>query len=170
MTDCTVLDRPPPPSSLLAQRAVAGEYVDAYCLQVPEPVALSRWVAAFYSTRLFAAERCVLTLLGHPSRRAQAHALARGERETFAAWRVTALGGDELLLTDATGRTRSWLSVQALHPGTALWFGSALRTRQRHADGSPRLTGAMKALLGLHERYSRALLRAGARDLLRGAA
>jgi len=170
MTEFTVLDRPPPPSSLLAQRAAQGEYVDAYCLPVPAPAALPGWVAAFYSTRLFAAERCVLALLGHPSRRAQAHALAQGERESFAAWTVTARRSDELLLTEATGRTRSWLSVQALDSGSLLWFGSALCTRQQDAEGRPRLTGAMKALLGLHERYSRALLRAGARDLLRGAA
>ncbi len=170
MTQPTATDRPPPPHSLLAACAQRGEYVDAYCTVVPGPVALPQWVAAFYGTRLFAAERCILALLGHPSRRHQAVALGRGERERFAAWQVSQRRDDELLLTESTGRTRSWLSAQPAPQGTTLWFGSALLTRQQEADGRPRLTGAMKALLGLHERYSRALLRAGARDLLRGAA
>jgi hypothetical protein len=78
--------------------------------------------------------------------------------DTFAAWSVEAHTGNQLLMCDFQGRTRSWFMVS----GTRLLFGSAVVpvtvTESR-----------FRWLLGLHRLYSRALLRA-ARSRLQSAA
>jgi hypothetical protein len=163
----TVQDSKAPAGSLLQGCQEAGEYIDAYALPFDSPVSLEAFVEAFYCTPLFRAERVVLTVFGYPSRDAQARALLQGQGERFAAWRLQARRPNELLMTDAQGATRSWFFVQAEGGGTRLWFGSALVLRRRGPDGQPIMSKAAKALLGLHESYSRALLRAAARRLAR---
>lgn len=101
----------------------------------------------------------------------QAGALARGERDTFAAWRVEGRAPGELLLCDFTGRTRSWLMVVAPTGGaspTRLCFGSAVVPR-RDGAGRARMGSLFTALLGFHKLYSRALLYAARRRLARHA-
>ena len=69
-------------------------------------------MTAFYTTWLFRLERWILRLaVARPSTDEEAHQLARGEREAFAAWSVEARAPDQLLMCDFTGRTRSWLMV-----------------------------------------------------------
>ena len=159
-------ETPPPPDSLLARLAQArGAFADAYALQLPRTVTLAEFVEAFYTTRLFRLERSLLALSGKPSSDAAARALARGEGQRLAVWTVEAREGDELLLHEDSGITRSWFKAQAGEGGTTLWFGSAVVPRRRGPGGEARFSWLFHALLGLHRRYSRALLSAAARRL-----
>ena len=158
---------PLPPDSLLAQLAEErGAFADAYMLSVPRAVTLAGFVEAFYTTRLFKIERALLALLGKPSSDAMARALARGEGERLAVWTVAARRPHELLMHEDSGATRSWFKVEAGEGGTTtLWFGSAVVPRRRGPGGEARFSWVFHALLGFHRAYSRALLKAAARNL-----
>jgi hypothetical protein len=147
---------PLPQDALLAQYT-APAYTDCFIAHLPGPVALAAFVTAFYTTRLFKAERLVLSAVGHPSTDAEAATLARGEARHFAAWTVEAQRADQLLMADASGRTRSWFCVRSqADGGTALHFGSAVLPR----PGTTDMGVLYRLLLGPHKAYSRALLRA----------
>lgn len=162
-------ETPPPADSLLATLARERRaFADAYTLRFPRAVTLAEFVEAFYTTRLFKAERALIALFGKPSSDAVARAVARGEGERLAVWTVEARAGDELLMHEDSGATRSWFKAQADgNGGTTLWFGSAVVPRRHGPDGGPRFGVAFHALLGFHRRYSRALLAAAARRLAR---
>ena len=154
----------PPDGSLIAPDvARSGSYTDAFRAVVAPPVSLPDFIAAFYATRLFSAERQILRLAGWTSTPGEIAELADGTRTAFAAWRVAARRPDEILLADTTGRTRSWLHAAPSEHGTALWFGSVIVPR----PGRDSLGPAMRALIGPHRVYSRLLLAAAARDLTR---
>lgn len=163
-----ITDATPPASSLLAAvQAERRAFADAYWLDHPGPaVELAAFVEAFYTTRLFKLERLVLRLAGLPSSDAGARAVARGETERFAAWRVQDRRGrrePELLLIDVHARTCSWFQVEPLAGGgTRLWFGSAVIPARLSASGEPKMGWLFDALLGFHRHYSRALLKAAA--------
>ncbi len=162
------LDTPPPPDSLLARFAQErSAFADAYTLQLPRPVSLAEFVEAFYTTRAFWPERALLALFGKTSSAATARAVARGEGDRFAVWTVQAREGDELLMHEDTGATRSWFKAVPGHGGTTLWFGSAVVPRRRGADGEPRFSAVFHALLGFHRHHSRLLLGAAGRRLQR---
>lgn len=162
----TPTDTPLPPASLLGRLAEQrGAYADAYTLRFPRPVPLAEFVEAFYTTRLFKVERALLALFGKPSSDAMARAVARGEGERMAAWTVEAREGDELLMHEDSGATRSWFKVETAAGQTTLWFGSAVVPRRRGPGGEPRFGAVFHALLGFHRWYSRALLAAAARRL-----
>ncbi|MFG6430206.1 hypothetical protein [Roseateles sp. LYH14W] len=165
----TPLETPPPPGSLLARLAKERcAFADAYTLSFPRTVGLAEFVEAFYTTRLFKLERALLALFGKPSSDAMARAVARGEGQRIAVWTVQAREGDELLMHEDSGATRSWFKAQAGEGGgTTLWFGSAVVPRQRQANGEARMGAVFHALLGFHRWYSRALLAAAARRLAR---
>jgi hypothetical protein len=159
---------PIPDGSLLAAYPPRGAYADCYATTVDSAVAMDRYVAAFYTTRLFKLERFVLRLASRPSTDADAGQLARGAVDRFAAWTVEARSDDQLLLCDYTGRTRSWLMVEPLeHGGTRLYFGSAVVARGRRDGERPALGFPFAALLGFHRLYSRALLAAARARLAR---
>jgi hypothetical protein len=166
----------PPPGSLLLALSQAGNFADCYALQVPMAVTQAQFVEAFYTTPLFKLERWILGLAAsRPSTDQEARALAQGRSDTFSAWRVTDRSGGQLLLTDLTGRTSSWLLAESPGPsttasastsGTRLLFGSAVRPQRRPPGEPPRFGAGFRALLGFHRLYSRCLLRAAARRLL----
>lgn len=132
-------------------------YTDCFSAHLARPVDLSAFITAFYSTRLFAAERVVLKYAaGRPSTRADIDALAAGETDAFAAWSVEAREKDQILLCDMHARTRSWLMVSPASDGTELYFGSAVVPADRESG----LGMAFKSLLWGHKIYARALLRA----------
>lgn len=165
-----VVPAPPPASSLLARLQRDGHWVDGFTITVALAATPAQFIEAFYTTRLFKAERLVLRLLaGRASTDAQAAELARGTRERFAVWRVTARTADEILLTDDSGRTASWLMAvpapSATGAATRLCFGSAIRPRVVSPSEPPRFSPLFHALLGLHTVYSRRLLLAAARRL-----
>lgn len=161
---------PLPPRALLAKYANAGAYTDCYTAEIARPVSHAEYVEAFYTGGLFRIERLLLRLfLSKPSTDAQVKQLAAGGMENFAAWRVEARAGDQLLLCDIGGRTRSWLMVapQAEAQGTRLYFGSAVVPVADRATGKPTMGFPFKALLGFHKLYSRALLGAARARLAR---
>lgn len=156
-----------PSGALLQRHRVDGTFTDCYTTLLARQVALASYVAAFYTTPLFRLERLVLWLVRLPSTDADAHALARGERDSFAAWTVEARAEHELLLCDVLGRTRSWLRVQREGDATRLYFGSAVVPRRDPATGELQLGRSYELLLGFHRRYSIALLGAARKRLER---
>ncbi|WP_443750426.1 hypothetical protein [Asticcacaulis solisilvae] len=154
-----------PTASLLNAYRAASAYTDAFYLDVPGAVTLSRYIAAFYTTPLFKMERLVLaTLVAKPSSDAQAHALAAGERSRFAAWTVEDRDDAQIVMCDFMRKTRSWLMVEPLpQGGTRLWFGSAIVPQRISPDGRVRLGLGFDELIPLHRLYSRGLLGAAGR-------
>jgi len=157
-------------ASLLDRRRRRQGYTDCFGLAIPREVTLAQFIEAFYTTRLFKAERLVLRLLGRGATDRQAAELAAGRIDRFAIWNVVERTADEILLTDGLGRTSSWLMVvaegSARQPATRLFFGTAVRARSMSADGRPRFDPLFHALLGLHGFYARRLLQAAAARLL----
>lgn len=132
---------------------------------MPFAVSHAEFVEAFYCSWLFRLERVVLTLLvARPSTDADARALARGERERFAAWSVEARAPDQLLVCDYQGKTRSWLMIEpATQHGTAdtrLYFGTGIVPVEDPRNGARHLSFFFRALLPFHRHYAQALLRA----------
>jgi hypothetical protein len=158
---------PIPEGSLLAAYPPRGAYADCYATVVPLRVPLQRYVAAFYTTRLFKLERWILQLASKPSTDAEAEQLARGTIDRFAAWTVEGRADDQILLCDYTGRTRSWLKVEPLGESTRLHFGSAVVPRN---DGDARMGFPFDLLLGFHKAYSVALLHAARARILKSPA
>ncbi|MBI1906361.1 MAG: hypothetical protein HYS20_09035 [Rhodocyclales bacterium] len=141
-----------------------GAYTDCYAAEVDGTVSLPEFVEAFYTTPLFKVERAILRwCVARPSSDVEARRLAGGTLDSFAAWRVEGRAGDQLLLGDFTGRTKSWLMVApAMDAGagvrTRLHFGSAVVPLARAGDGERRMGLAFHALQGFHQLYSRLLL------------
>ncbi|MEM1196356.1 MAG: hypothetical protein AAGH57_09660 [Pseudomonadota bacterium] len=146
---------PVPSASLLAEFGPPGAYRDCYAREVPsvgEAASLEAFVTRFYCSAAFRPERIVLGLAGHRSTNADAAALARGDADTFAMWRVIERREDELLLQDKRGATASWFSVRdsaAAGQTTTLLFGSWVGQPDRPL---------VKALIPFHRWYSRWLL------------
>ncbi len=142
-------------------------YTDCYVVIVPGKYSLGEFVAAFYTTWLFRLERLILRwFAGRPSSDSDVAALAAGEATRFAAWTVEARGDDEILLCDLSGRTRSWLMVEAGDAGTTvLRFGSAVVPAN---STDPSLGRLVNLLMPFHRLYSRALLSLAARRLATG--
>ena len=159
-----------PPHSLLARYVRDGTYADCYVTRVGRSVSHSEYVEAFYTTALFKVERLILRwLAARPSSDLDAKRLADAGAETFAAWKVESRAKDQVLLADFGGRTRSWLMVTPSEggEGTRLFFGSAVVPRFRPGPGQGTLGWQFSSLLGFHKLYSRALLLAAQRRLMR---
>ena len=157
---------PLPSHSLLTTYANSGAYTDCFVTEIARTVSHAEFVEAFYTGGLFKVERFLLRVfISKPSTDRQARQLAAGELNEFAAWQVEARAADQLLLCDVSGRTRSWLMVSAAQePGwTRLYFGSAVMPAANLSTGKSSMGFVFKALLGFHNFYSRALLRAAAR-------
>ncbi len=154
-----VSDAPLPDGSLIAPFGeMEGHYTDAFRVRVAGDVDLAALIGAFYRTPLFRAERFVLRIAARaPSTDAELDALASGAAERFAAWSVEARRDDEILLSDQSGRTKSWLRIApAEGVGTELWFGSVVVPVMKR--GKLTLGPVFDALLKPHLIYSRALL------------
>ena len=143
-----------------------GSYHDCFRICIRDSVTLQQFVVAFYTSWLFRLERALLRIfLAIPSSNADAYALARGTRNTFAVWYVGARTPTELLMCDQHERTRSWFRVGSDDDGsTELCFGSAVAGRRR-ANASFEMSPSFHALLGFHVLYSQLLLQAAARSL-----
>ncbi len=162
-----------PEAALLRQLQRNGGHTDCYTTQLPISVTQAQYIEAFYTTSLFKAERMVLRLLAFkPSTDQGARDLAQGRSDAFAVWRVAQRRPEQILLTDQTGRTSSWLmAVPDEGPAggaTRLFFGSAVTSRTNHTTGRRELGLVFHALLGFHKLYSRLLLQAAAARLLAG--
>ena len=169
----TIRASPLPPDALLNRYRASGAYADCYVTEVGRAVAHSEFVEAFYTTVVFKLERLILRLfVSRPSTDAQAGELARGERDSFAAWSVEGRTQNQLLVADFTGRTRSWLMVSAKPDGigTRLYFGAAVAPVRNPTTGRTSLGAIFGALLGFHKLYSRVLLWAAELRLSRNVA
>jgi hypothetical protein len=156
-----------PSAALLIGQARPDDYLDCFAVDLPQSLSLEGYAWAFYTSWLFKLERLILGWAGHPSTDQQARALARGEIQAFAAWKLEAREAKQMLMRDVTGATCSWLMVEPISSGTRLYFGSGVRARKRQADGSLKLPFGYRALMGLHVLYSRALLAVAAKRLQR---
>jgi hypothetical protein len=161
-----------PPDSLLNRYLASGAYADCYVTEVARAVSHPEFVEAFYTTAVFKLERLILRLfVSRPSTDAQAGQLARGELSSFAAWSVEGRAPDQLLVSDFTGRTKSWFMVAAAENpdsiGTRLYLGSAVVSVRNSKTGRKSLGMTFGALLGFHKLYSRVLLRAAGLRLAR---
>jgi len=153
-----------PRDALLQRYSGGGSYADCYVTEIARTVSHAEYVEAFYTTWVFKLERLILRwVVSRPSTDEDARQLARDEREMFAAWSVEARAPDQLLLSDFTGRTKSWLMVS----GTQLYFGSAVVPKRNAGAGKASLGFFFTALLGFHKLYSRILLRSAAARLSR---
>ncbi len=163
-----------PEASFLLQLQRSGCYADCYTIQVPISVTQAQFVEAFYTTPLFKAERLILRLVAFkPSTDQDASDLAQGKKDSFAVWRVSRRSPEQLLLTEQTGRTSSWLMAvpdptTLPEAKTRLFFGSAVTSRTNPKTGKRELGFVFHALLGLHKLYSRHLLQSAASRLLAG--
>jgi len=157
------------PQEALTQRfRASGTYTDCYVTELARTVSHTEFVEAFYTTALFRLERWILRIcVARPSTDAEARALARGERESFAAWSVEERAPNQVLLRDFTGRTCSWLMVAAIEDsaGTRLYFGSVVAPVRDPKTGAMGLGPVHGRLIGFHTLYSRMLLGAAARRL-----
>jgi hypothetical protein len=158
---------PIPEGAFLAAYPPRGAYADCYSTLVPQQVPLERYVASFYTTWLFKLERWILQLASKPSTDAGAEHLARGATDSFAAWSVENRDPSQILLCDYTGRTRSWLKVDALGESTRLYFGSAVVPREKPDGSGARLGFPFDLLLDFHRAYSVALLHAARARVMR---
>ncbi|HMM65957.1 MAG TPA: hypothetical protein PKC03_03355 [Dokdonella sp.] len=159
-----------PEEALLLRYRREGHYADCYMAEVYVPVRHAEFVEAFYTTWLFGIERFILKwAVRRPSTDEDARQLGLGNREEFAAWRVEGRTGNQLLLCDYTGRTRSWLMTSAVagtgQARTRLHFGSAVVPRIDALTGAASMGSGFNALLGFHRLYSRLLLRAACANL-----
>jgi hypothetical protein len=166
---------PLPSDALLNRYLASGAYADCYVTEVARRVSHAEFVEAFYTTAVFKLERWVLRVfVSRPSTDAQAGQLARGELGSFAAWSVEGRAPNQLLLSDLSGRTRSWLMVAVAENsdfvGTWLYFGSAVVPVRSLKTGRTGLGPVFTALLGFHKLYSRVLLLAAGHRLSRKAA
>jgi hypothetical protein len=150
-----------PSGALLEIYRVDGGHVDCFVADVPGVVALADLITAFYCSGAFLPERWLLgAVLGKRADDADVARLAAGQTERFSAWTVEGRRGDEILLCDYQGKTRSWLKVATIQGGTRLYFGSAVVPAKNRTDKA-----AFTLLLGVHRWYSLTLLRGAVRQL-----
>jgi hypothetical protein len=154
-----------PQHSLLVRYDQQGAFTDCYGCDVARAVPLAEYIEAFYTGRLMRLERQIIGVaMRRPTRTDDVRALANATASDFAAWRVEAREANQILLRDVTGRTCSWLMVEARGAlSSRLYFGSAVVPRQNGKLGL-----AFHALLGFHAWYSKALLGAACKGLHQG--
>ena len=157
-----------PADALLNSYALTdGCYTDCFGADVEGTIELPDFVGAFYVTRIFKLERLILRLFASiSSTDEEAHQVASGDVDRFAAWHVEGRTERQLLMCDNSGRTRSWFAVEQIDGGssTRLFFGSAV-VPPKDAKPGDGLGVVFNALLGFHKLYSRLLLASARRRL-----
>lgn len=158
------ITRCPVPQDALLQRYVGqgDTYTDCFTAEAAADVSLPDFVTAFYTTRLFRAERLVLSAILR--RRIFDHEIApflAGDIDQFAVWRIEAQAEGQLLVCDLWGSTRSWFQIRpTAQGGTQLFFGSAVVV----APDTPQPV-LVRISAPLHRLYARLLLNAARRNL-----
>lgn len=149
----------PETALLQSYAAQPGCYTDAYTCSIPIELSLWDYVEAFYSTRLFKAEKILLRLAIREDETNWDPTTLRKWGRHFAAWMVEEQTDNELLMCDVSETTRSWFRVDKTPNSTELYFGSAIVPK----DGANKPPVVARALIMPHKVYSKALLRATAR-------
>jgi hypothetical protein len=170
----SITQKPLPTDALLATYR-GGTHPDRWGLQgdcfevtVHQPVSLTDFVAAFYTSQVFRIERLVLQVLARaPSTDAQARAVAEGSGCSFAVWRVGERTSTQLLMCDRYEKTRSWFRVVPIGGAyTTLQFGSGVTSNERSSKRS--MSAGFRLLMRFHVVYSQVILHAAVRSLARG--
>ncbi len=159
-----------PERALLQRYRDSGAYTDCYVVDIDYEVSQADYIRAFYTTLPFKTERLILKwVISKPSTDEDAELLAEGKADKFAAWYVEAREANQLLLSDFRDRTRSWLMAEPADDGTRLYFGSAVVPEVNSETQEAHMGKSFSLLLGFHRLYSRILLSAAKRRLLRHA-
>ena len=157
-----------PKGALLAAYRDSGAYTDCYVADIDRQVSQAEYIRAFYTTLPFKTERLILKwAISKPSTDEDASHLAEGKADKFAAWYVEAREDNQLLLSDFRNRTRSWLMAVPADEGTRLYFGSAVVPEVDAETQEARMGKGFSLLMGFHRLYSKILLSAARRRLLR---
>lgn len=157
-----------PKSSLLNRYRESGAFTDCFFVDIDRTVTQADYIRAFYTTLPFKTERLILKWsISKPSTDEEASLLAEGKIERFAAWYVEAREDNQLLLSDFRDRTRSWLMAVPAEEGTRLYFGSAVVPEVDAETQEARMGKGFSLLMGFHHLYSKILLSAVKRRLLR---
>ena len=156
---------PLPDGALLQEFVDHGHYTDCFVARVRNDVTFPEYVASFYTTPLFKAERLVLKwLVFRPSTDDEARQLSRSEIHEFAAWKEHSRSDNQLVMMDFRQQTCSWFMLVPQENGNLLYFGTAVM-RNRETSSGRKMPWIHRSLLGFHRLYSRALLQAAARRL-----
>lgn len=147
-----------------------GVYTDCFQTGIVANVSFADYIAAFYTTPIFKCERLLLRLFARaPSTDSEARQVGTGETDRFALWREVARGKNQLLMR--AGRTSSWFMLvppsTEREGETKLMFGSVVTPVIDRESGQPKLGLGFESLLWPHTIYSRLLLSAARRRLLR---
>lgn len=157
-----------PENALLQRYRESGAYTDCYFVDIDRAASQAEYIRAFYTTLPFKTERLILKwAVAKPSSDEDASLLAEGKTDRFAAWHVEERAEDQVLLSDFRERTRSWLMTEASNGSTRLYFGSAVIRERDPETQEHRMGKSFGLLLGFHRLYSRVLLAAARRRLLR---
>jgi hypothetical protein len=142
---------------------------DCFSVAVAQPVSLSDFVYAFYTSPVFRMERAILRILASgPSTDAEARGVADGSGSSFAIWRVGERTTTQLLMCDRFEKTRSWFQVAPMEGGgTLLRFGSAVAASRNRETGVLLAGRGFHWLMGIHVLYSRVLLSAARREVMK---
>ena len=157
-----------PVGALLARYRESGAFTDCFFVDIDMTVTQADYVRAFYTTLPFKIERLILKwAISKPSTDEEVSLLSQGKIERFAARYVEAREGNQLLLSDFRDRTRSWLMAVPAEEGTRLYFGSAVVPEFDAETQEARIGKGFSLLMGFHHLYSKILLSAAKRRLLR---
>lgn len=158
----------PADTALYAFSQKRGYYTDCFAVEIDRVVAFSDFIEAFYTTRLFRAERLLLRIFAAaPSSDLEARQLGLGLTERFAIWRTEERTETQLLMK-AIGRTRSWFMIEKASERdlttTRLLFGSVVAPMQ-DGEQAPKIGFLFTVFHGVHLLYSKLLLSAALRRL-----
>lgn len=116
-----------PEDSYLHEFAARRAHTDGFYCDLSGTIPLSDFIGAFYTSWLFQLERQILAaIIARPSSDQEALALARGEREKFAAWSVEMRCHNQIIMLDYKSKTRSWLMCEPRGSSTRLYFGTII--------------------------------------------
>ncbi|WP_191601532.1 hypothetical protein [Marinomonas algicola] len=161
-----------PEVALSARYRENGAFVDCYSVDVPKEISLEKYIQAFYTTPLFKIERTILSLATlKATSDKDAIRLSTNQTRHYSIWTVENRVDNQILLADVTGKTKSWLMVQELKSGkssiTRLYFGSVVVPKGVSKNGQASFGFVFHLLSQFHKTYSRALLNATAKKLLK---
>ena len=160
-----------PTHALSAPYQEQGAFVDCYYIDIAKDISLDEYIQAFYTTSIFKLERSLLSLaMLKRTKDDEAVELSRGRSDNYSIWTVEGRESNQIMLRDFTGNTRSWLMVEkssGSEISTRLYFGSVVMPKGK-VENVQASFGVLFHLFGkFHQVYSRALLNAAYRKLLR---
>lgn len=150
-----------PQGSLLAGFGGPQDYRDCFSREVPGEVSLPQFIERFYSSMAFRPERVVLRLLGRGASRADIRALARGEADGIAVWKVVSREPTQILLESKGTGTASWLCVEPTETSSNSAAIGQRKNRTRLLFGSwvdDLANSGWRVMEKPHQWYSRVLL------------